>query len=109
MKYKTLNKILFGFCITIPLNDRKKGKYLYDERKPSGQDFSVGDYVRFIDDDSIDGEIMTVVGFLKPYLVQVVQAGIDFAEDYELYDVYPEDIEIVSINKIYKKCLLHYV
>ena len=109
MKYKTLNKILFGFCITIPLTDREVGKCLLDERKTSLQDFSVGDYVKFVGDNSRDGEIMTVVGFLKPYIVQVVQAGIDFAEDYDLYDVYPEDIEIISINKIYKKCLLHYV
>ena len=109
MKYKTLNKIMFGFCITVPnikLNDSLSS---IDKEKSCIDDFAVGDYVRFADDDSRDGELMLVVGFLKPYYVQVVQMGVDFTEEYDLYDVYPEDIEQVDMDEMFKKCMLNYI
>ena len=106
MKYRTLNRILFGFCITVPITELQS---LKEEKQPHIADFAVGDFVKFVGDESGDCEVMTVVGFLQPNYVQVVQTGIDFVEDYVIYDVYPEDIEVISISKIYRKCLLHYV
>ena len=50
---------------------------------------------------------MTVVGYLKPSYVQVIFVADDLVGDYTIYNVYPEDIEFVSYNKIFRKCLLN--
>ena len=106
MKYKTLNRILFGFYITVPTTLQQS---VEGEKRASIEDFAVGDYVKFVGDDYRDCEVMTVTGFLKPNYVQVVPTGMNFVEDYAFYDVYPEDIEVISISKISRKCLLHYI
>ncbi len=116
MKNKPLNSIFFNFNICVPINesvlitkedmvleesyDLKDYYPLKDIEKPSLEDFQIGDLVIFQGGEYKKSEIMVVVGYLKPYYVQVISAvgelGCVLTSDYSLYAVYPEDIEVVG-------------
>lgn len=116
MRNKTLNKIIFNFNIYVPINesdsmtkedmvldesyDLKDYYPLRDVERPSIEDFQIGDLVIFQGGEYKESELMVVVGHLRPYNVQVIPAARDLAgeltRDYSIFDVYPEDIEVVG-------------
>ena len=119
----TLNKIYFNFHIQIPVNESFSDDneyaitekshessdhfHLTDTYRPVLEDFHVGDLVRYRDNYLRECEIMKVIGYLKPYYIQVIAADEDPTCDYKIYDIYPEDIEVIGCKNVYRKSLLN--